>query len=152
MLRYALTLSLMLWLALEGLLFVQVGAWLGAAATLGWVVASFVLGLLLLRNEGLRMLFAIHLELQQGLLPTREVLGGLASLAGALLLMVPGVASDGLGLLLLLPPGRQALVALVLHRVNDHLPAPAGRNGPVPPSREVLEVRAQEPPEERPPG
>lgn len=76
----------------------------------GWTVLAAavvsVVGLVLLRREGVRAWRRFRADAEQGQPPGAQVTDGLVGLAGALLLAVPGFVSGLLGLLLLVPPGR----------------------------------------------
>ena len=129
--------------ALESWLFLETGKRVGVLPVVAWVFISFILGAALIRLEGLRMVFQVHIQLQRGVVPVQEMLGALAVVLGGILLMMPGYFTDVLGLLLLFPPAR-ALLWLVFGR---SLAAWVGMNGPPErprrPSEEVIEVRAQ---------
>jgi UPF0716 protein FxsA len=85
---------------------VQVSGALGVLNTLGLLIAVSILGAWLAKREGLSVLRRIQSALDQGRLPSREVVdGGLILLAGSLMI-APGFISDCLALLLLIPPTR----------------------------------------------
>jgi UPF0716 protein FxsA len=85
---------------------VQVSGALGVLNTLGLLIAVSILGAWLAKREGLGVLRRIQSALDQGRLPSREVVdGGLILLAGSLMI-APGFISDCLALLLLIPPTR----------------------------------------------
>lgn len=86
--------------------FVVVGSQVGVLVTLGLVVASGVLGALLLRVQGFGIMARIRKEIEAGQDPGREVANGAMILLAGILLLIPGFVSDILGLLLLLPPVR----------------------------------------------
>ena len=127
----------------EAWLFLVVGNRIGLTWSLGWILGSFVLGIILVRIQGVRMLFEIHSQLQQGVLPTREVLNGLAIIFGGLFLAVPGYFTDALGAMLLLPPFRALMLLCVVRTLNNRLMGAKHAGGVVPPSEEVLEVQSQ---------
>lgn len=142
-LRPALLLLLVGWFWLESWLFLVIGGKIGLLPVLAWVFFTFVLGAVLLRVEGLRMLFQMHVQLQRGIVPAREMLSGMAIVLGALLLMLPGYFTDTLGLLLLFPPTRWLLwlIAggpLVRFATPSNDPAQPRR-----PSEEIIEIKAQ---------
>lgn len=106
---------------LELWLLIRVGSAVGALPVVLWVIASAVLGVMLLRRQGLSTLQRANERLQGGELPGREMLeGGLMAL-GAALLMAPGLVGDAVGLLCLLPPLRHWLVSRFVGR-----PLPSG--------------------------
>ncbi len=127
----------------EAWLFLVVGNRIGLTWSLGWILGSFVLGIILVRIQGVRMLFEIHSQLQQGVLPTREVLNGFAIIFGGLFLAVPGYFTDALGAMLLLPPFRALMLLCVVRTLNNRLMGAKHAGGVVPPSEEVLEVQSQ---------
>jgi UPF0716 protein FxsA len=89
-------------------LFVVVGARIGVLATLALVVLSAVAGSALLRATGLRALLEAGRMAERGAdAPQAAVDAALAVLA-AVLLILPGFASDAAGLALLVPPLRAA--------------------------------------------
>lgn len=99
-------------------LFIEVGGALGLWPTLGLAVATAVVGLWLVRVQGFAIVAQARLQLDRGELPARELFDGLClALAGGLLLL-PGFATDALGVLLLLPPIRAWLFARGLRRAE----------------------------------
>ena len=96
------------WLVLEIWLLTVV-----AGATSGFVVfllllAGLVLGSVVIKRAGRRAFQALNEALQRGGTPTSGGGNGLMMLGG-LLIMLPGLVSDALGLLLLIPPVQKAL-------------------------------------------
>ena len=85
---------------------------IGFLATLGLWVVSFVLGLMLLRRQGLKTLETFVSRLEFGRAPMHDSWDGLCLILAALLLMFPGIVSDGIALFLLVPPFRNGLYAL----------------------------------------
>lgn len=107
-LRTFLPLGLAAWLVLEIWLLTVV-----AGATSGFVVfllllAGFLLGSVVIKRAGRRAFQNLNEALQRGTPPSSGGGSGLMMLGG-LLLMIPGLASDALGLLLLLPPVQKAV-------------------------------------------
>ncbi|MEU2864538.1 FxsA family membrane protein [Streptomyces mirabilis] len=112
-LRTYLPLGIAVWLVLEiWLLTVVAGAASGFAVFL-LLVAGFVLGSVVIKRAGRRAFRNLTETLQQqqsGVPPTSG--GGEGNglmMLGGLLLMIPGLISDALGLLLLIPPVQKAL-------------------------------------------
>ena len=103
---------------LEVFLLVQVGAQLGPWPTVGIVVATGLVGAALARNEGARVFRDWQQAMVQGQLPQDGVLSGLLVLVGGVLLVTPGVLTDVVGLLLLLPLTRRPIAAFVRKRVE----------------------------------
>ncbi|MBF5044443.1 FxsA family protein [Aggregicoccus sp. 17bor-14] len=88
-------------------LLVHLGARVGLVPTLGVLIVGAVLGSLLMRRQGARVLRQVQSGLAGGQLPDEAVLrSGLVVVSGALI-AVPGLLTDALGLALLLPPVRR---------------------------------------------
>lgn len=91
---------------LDVLLLVAVAGYLGVLPTVALVVLTALLGMLFVRAEGRHTLRRIQRRVARGEVPTDELLdGGLLLVAGALLL-TPGLVTDAIGFLLVLPPTR----------------------------------------------
>ena len=140
--RWLLFLIVACWIIAESWLFLAIGARIGVLAVIGWMVLSFMLGLVLLRLEGWRLLFQMHRQLQRGVVPAREMADGAAIVLGALLLMLPGFLSDALGILFLLPPLRATLLSAMGRLLTIRWAAAANPVRTVPPSEEVVEIHA----------
>lgn len=98
---------------LDIVLLVWIAGVIGAVGTVALVVLTGLIGVLLVRAEGRHTLREIHRKLARGTLPTNELLdGGLLLLAGALLL-TPGIVTDVIGLVLVLPPTRYPIRSAV---------------------------------------
>ncbi|MDI6027481.1 membrane protein FxsA [Corticibacterium sp. UT-5YL-CI-8] len=86
--------------------FVVVGSQIGVLSTLGLVILSSVVGVLLLRVQGFGVMTRIRAALAAEQDPSREVIHGVMILLAGLLLVIPGFITDIIGLLLFLPPVR----------------------------------------------
>ncbi|WP_030677843.1 FxsA family membrane protein [Streptomyces cellulosae] len=110
-LRTFLPLGVAAWLVLEiWLLTVVAGAASGFTVFL-LLVAGFVLGSVVIKRAGRRAFQNLNEALQRGGAPSDSSNGGGNGLMmlGGLLLMIPGLISDAVGLLLLVPPVQKAL-------------------------------------------
>lgn len=101
---------------LELWLLIKVGSLIGPLVTVLLVVATAVLGLALLRVQGLSALMRAQVRMQAGEAPVEELVQGVFLAAGGLLLLVPGFITDFLGFLCLIPGIRQWLVGQILKR------------------------------------
>lgn len=107
-------------------LFVQLGGVIGLWPTLGLVVASALLGVAVLRHQGIRLQQGLR-EAAMGLRdPLAPVAEGAAVFAAGLLLLIPGFLTDLLALPLLLPPLRRRLLATLARRSGLRDGAAAG--------------------------
>ncbi len=85
--------------------------------TLALVVGTAVLGGWLARLEGARCWREFHDKMAAGELPADSILGGLLVLVAGALLITPGLLTDTVGFLLLIPPTRR----LILRRLKHYL-------------------------------
>ena len=96
----------LLYLAVEIVAVVALASWIGVGWTLLILFVGAVLGLWLARREGLRALRALAEAARDRRVAHVELTDGLLVAAGGLLLVIPGLVTDVLALLLLLPPTR----------------------------------------------
>ncbi|KPI30234.1 FxsA family membrane protein [Streptomyces sp. NPDC048253] len=108
-LRTFLPLGLAAWLVLEiWLLTVVAGATSGLVVLL-LLAAGFVLGAVVIKRAGRRAFQNLNEALQRGTASSGRGGGNGLMMLGGLFLMIPGLASDVIGLLLLLPPVQKAV-------------------------------------------
>lgn len=93
---------------------IMVGTTIGVLPTIGLLLASSVVGGVLLRQQGARSWRALRIALAEQRQPNREVAGGALVVLGGALMVAPGFITDAVGLLLLLPPTRAAVRAVLL--------------------------------------
>ena len=103
---------------LEIFVFIEVGSVIGAWGTIALILISAMVGLSLVRIQGFHTLLEVQRKISLGEPPAREMLGGIMLALSGVLLVLPGFVSDIIGLLLLLPPLRQALVERLLSKVT----------------------------------
>jgi UPF0716 protein FxsA len=87
----------------ELLVLIKIGNQIGALNTVALVILTALLGLMLVRLEGLRTLRQMQLTLADGQIPAEELLDGILIFAGGILLLTPGVLTDFFALVLLVP-------------------------------------------------
>ncbi|MDD5291592.1 MAG: membrane protein FxsA [Candidatus Omnitrophica bacterium] len=88
---------------LELYLLIKVGQHIGALNTVMIVIWTGILGALLAKMEGLKVLYSVQMDLQEGKMPASKLLDGLLILIGAVLLITPGLLTDIMGLILIIP-------------------------------------------------
>ncbi|MFG2131452.1 FxsA family membrane protein [Streptomyces sp. NPDC048751] len=119
-LRTFLPLGIVAWLVLEiWLLTVVAGAASGFVVFL-LLLAGFVLGSVVIKRAGRRAFQNLNEALQRGGSPSSGGGNGLMMLGG-LLLMIPGLVSDAVGLLLLIPPVQKAVAGYAERTVDRKL-------------------------------
>jgi UPF0716 protein FxsA len=102
---------------IEIYLLIQVGQVIGAGWTIFLVVFTAVIGVALLRIQGLSTLNRAQQKLQRNELPARELLEGMGLVLAGALLLTPGFFTDTIGFLLLFPPTRLWLVSSIASRM-----------------------------------
>ncbi|RDJ09820.1 FxsA family protein [Rhizobium grahamii] len=96
--------------------FVLVGRVIGLWSTLALVILSFMVGMALLRRQGVGILRRMSAEGRNGMLPGRELLRPAMFVIAALLLMVPGFITDIVALLIFIPAVRDVAWRYVSRR------------------------------------
>ena len=124
---------------LEIYLLIQVGQVIGAGRTVLLVVLTAVIGVWLLRIQGLSTLTRAQQRLQENQLPAREILEGMALVVAGAFLLTPGFFTDTVGFLLLFPPSRIALVSLLASRMVVSTASVHGQPGPQRKDGDVIE-------------
>jgi UPF0716 protein FxsA len=112
---FVVILLLVLWPLVEIAVFLQVVQWIGVLDTLAVMLVISLGGAWIVKRQGVGTLARMRAELDAGRIPAGPLVDAALLLLAGFLLLVPGFVTDGLGLLLLLPPVR-ALVALGLGR------------------------------------
>ncbi|KAE8175969.1 FxsA family protein [Photobacterium carnosum] len=99
-------------------LFIQVGGLLGLWPTIAIVFFTAVIGASLVRSQGIATLTSVQRKLQQGQMPTQEIVEGMLLAVAGVLLLTPGFMTDALGIVLLLPPSRAKIAQLLMRKVT----------------------------------
>lgn len=90
----------------EVMILVKLGQKIGFIDTMLIVILTGITGAALARWQGLKVWWAIQRELQQGLMPADKLIDGLLIFTAGIALITPGLLTDCLGLLLLIPATR----------------------------------------------
>lgn len=106
---------------LELMLLIEVGGIVGPLATVGLCLATGFIGASLARSQGADVLRRMQGTLQQGGLPARELLDGVLILMAGVVLLTPGFVTDTAGILLLLPPSRAVIRAVLFRWITAKL-------------------------------
>ncbi|GLS83327.1 FxsA family protein [Paraferrimonas haliotis] len=107
---------------------IQVGGWLGAPATIAFMVITAIIGASLVRDQGLKTLFSVQSRLNRGELPGLQIVEGILLAVAGVLLVTPGFVTDLVGFTLLLPPTRQLLAHWLLARMQVQMVNHASAN------------------------
>ena len=93
--------------ATEIYLLIKIGSQIGAITTIFLIFLTAVVGVYYAKYEGLNTLRSGFAQLSKNETPTYEVISGAAIAFAALLLIVPGFATDIFGFLLIFPISRK---------------------------------------------
>ncbi|MBJ7539029.1 FxsA family protein [Marinomonas transparens] len=96
---------------IEMTVLIQVGSEIGSLATVGLVFLTAIVGVTLIRKQGLQTSLKAQEKMQRGELPASEVAEGLMLMFAGLCLLIPGFVTDGIGALLLISPLRKLFAA-----------------------------------------
>ena len=95
---------------IEIYLFIKIGSQIGALTTIFLIFLTAFVGLVYARYEGFNTLKSGMSQLIKNELPMYEIISGAALAFAALLLILPGFATDFIGLLIIFPPTRKFLL------------------------------------------
>jgi UPF0716 protein FxsA len=90
-------------------LLIQLGRLVGLGPTVAIVLLTGVAGAALARWQGLATLKRVQTEMAEGRMPAGALIDGLLILLAAAVLLTPGLITDAVGFLLLIPPTRAAV-------------------------------------------
>ena len=96
---------------IEIYLFIKVGSQIGALNTILLILFTAVVGIWYARYEGFNTLRSGMSQLVKNELPLYEIVSGAAIAFAALLLILPGFATDIIGILLVFPPTRKMILS-----------------------------------------
>jgi UPF0716 protein FxsA len=105
--------------AVEIYLFIKIGSQIGAITTILLIFATAIIGIYYAKYEGLNTLKAGFLQLSKNEAPAYEMVSGAAIAFAALLLIIPGFATDILGFLIIFPITRKFFINKFANRFKN---------------------------------
>jgi len=99
---------------IEVYLLIEVGSFIGAGWTVLLVVLTAVIGVNLLRQQGVSTLMRANRAMSQGKIPAMEMMEGLFLAVGGALLITPGFFTDIIGFICLFPFTRREIIKYLL--------------------------------------
>jgi UPF0716 protein FxsA len=112
--------SILLWILLvpviEIYLLIKIGSQIGAITTILLIFCTAIVGIYYAKYEGLNILKSGFTQLSYNKKPTYEMISGAAIAFAALLLIIPGFATDVLGFLLIFPISRIFFFSILLKK------------------------------------
>ena len=100
-------------------LFIKVGSYIGAFSTISLILLTAIIGVIYARYEGFNTLKSGVSQLIKNQLPIYEIISGAALAFAALLLILPGFATDLIGFLLIFPFTRKLLFKKVTNNYSN---------------------------------
>jgi len=111
-------LSIILIPIVEIYLFIKIGTNIGIFNTISLVFITAIIGIVYARYEGLNTLRSGFTQLIKNESPAYEIISGAAIAFAALLLIIPGFATDMIGFLLILPLTRKLIFGKIFKNVE----------------------------------
>ena len=109
-------LSIILIPIIEIFLFIKIGGQIGAFNTISLIFITAAIGIIYARYEGLNTLKSGFSQMVKNELPAYEIISGAAIAFAALLLILPGFATDCLGFVLIFPFSRKFILGNISKR------------------------------------
>lgn len=103
---------------IELALLIKVGQHIGVANTITIVIATGILGAILAKSQGLKTLRNMQRDLGMGIMPADPLFDGLMILLGGILLLTPGLITDVIGFLMLIPYTRTLVKLWVKRKIK----------------------------------
>tara|TARA_Y100000816_G_scaffold248685_1_gene197935 strand:- start:6146 stop:6565 length:420 start_codon:yes stop_codon:yes gene_type:complete len=104
---------------IEIYLFIKIGTEIGAFNTIALIIITALLGIWYARFEGFNTLKSGLSQLMKNEIPLYEIVSGAAIAIAALLLIIPGFATDIIGILLIFPPTRKLFFGRVTENYKN---------------------------------
>jgi len=98
---------------------IKIGQHMGVAYTIGIVLLTGVAGAYLAKMQGLVTLRRIQEDINQGMMPADKLFDGVLILCSGILLLTPGLLTDIIGFMGLIPLTRNLLKRWIKAKVED---------------------------------
>ena len=103
---------------IEIYLLIKIGSQIGAISTILLIFLTAILGIYYAKYEGINTLRSGFIQLSRNETPSYEMLSGAAIAFAAMLLIIPGFATDTLGFLLIFPLSRNFIFNFIIGKLN----------------------------------
>ena len=103
----------------EIFLFIKIGSEIGALNTISLIFITAITGIIYARYEGLNTLKSGFSQMIKNQLPAYEMISGAAIAFGALLLIIPGFATDIVGFLIIFPITRKLIFGKISNEIKN---------------------------------
>ena len=112
-------LSIILIPAVEIFLLIKIGSQIGAITTILLIFTTAIVGVYYAKYEGLNTLKSGFEQIRKNKAPTYEMLSGAAIAFAALLLIIPGFATDIIGFFIIFPVSRKFLLEKIFVKIKN---------------------------------
>ena len=109
-------LSMILFPILEIYLFIKIGSQIGAFNTILLIFITAIIGVYYAKYEGLNTIRSGFLQIIKNEVPAYEIISGAAIAFAAILLIIPGFATDFLGFLIIFPITRKLIFGKISNK------------------------------------
>ena len=106
---------------IEIYLFIKIGSQIGAFNTISLILLTAFVGIIYARYEGFNTMRSGISQLIKNEMPIYEIISGAAIAFAALLLILPGFATDLIGLVIIFPPTRKLLMNTFSKRYSKNI-------------------------------
>lgn len=104
---------------IELFILLRLNRYIGLGYTLGIVILTGVVGAYLAKSQGRQIWFRLRYEMMEGRMPGDELINGLCVLVGGAMLLTPGILTDCLGFILVIPGTREFLKTLIKRKLEQ---------------------------------
>ena len=104
---------------LEIYLFIKIGSQIGAFNTILLIFLTAITGIYYAKYEGLNTIRSGFLQIVKNEVPANEIISGAAIAFAAILLIIPGFATDILGFLLIFPISRKLILGKLSNKFKN---------------------------------
>tara|TARA_B100000035_G_scaffold220043_1_gene188877 strand:+ start:1183 stop:1608 length:426 start_codon:yes stop_codon:yes gene_type:complete len=105
---------------LEIYLFIKIGSKIGAFNTIFLIFFTAIIGIYYAKYEGLNTIRSAFTQIVKNEVPAYEIISGTAIAFAAILLIIPGFATDFLGFLLIFPISRKLLLGSLSNKFKKN--------------------------------
>ena len=109
---------------IEIYLFIKIGSQIGAFNTISLVFITAILGIFYAKYEGINTLKSGFSQIIKNELPAYEIISGATIAFAAILLIIPGFATDVIGLLLIFPLTRKLIFGKLITKIKKQTVTP----------------------------
>ncbi|KPJ98445.1 MAG: hypothetical protein AMK71_11355 [Nitrospira bacterium SG8_35_4] len=92
---------------------IKIGTHIGTLNTISLVILTAAIGAYMVRQEGIGVVSRIQQTMQEGQFPAEELINGAMVLIAGALLLTPGVFTDLIGFLMVIPVSRNVIKNII---------------------------------------